>query len=619
MIENQGVQDLPLFSTENLTSDITFTYSLGGTATPDVDYRVPGADYTTMTGQFTIPSGTQRWTSFNVGIEIMNDSVSDNRESIIFTVLDGDGYNVANAFRQGTVIIWEDLGSASFRITGVPRVGDALRLERTATDPEGDGPLSIGWTSTHNPNDPIPIWRAPDDRYAPVYILEPDDEGQYFNVTITYVDGNGLFNSIRYGLVGPIEPAGCVPKQLLADVEGYAQETHKGVGHVSRWQYVLRAFQHEDQGKNVGMPASVAQQYSNSGLTRWDPVVPVLRCIERGPVTRSVWSWPSPPSNPCVSSQLHRTVQGYAAETQHGFEHVNRWMEVLAAFGENNLYAESARFSPTTAAEAREMRDRYSPSRWIPVVTALECMDRSNGDGPLVTISGGAEVTEGYPAVFTITASPAPTSDLTVKLQISDDPTSDFLAANQEGAKTVTIPAGQSSATYTVSTTNDSAYETDGAVTATLVDTADYRSKDPPRATVSVKDNDAVPELTISVSDATASESGYNILFRVRLNRALLEGEHAGFIHQTRESSPTSAISGTDYSPRTYGTAHFRPGQMELEFRVFLYCDNVSESNETFEFVISNAYGDATISDGVGVGTITDRGNAACSFNRNPN
>ena len=64
-------------------------------------------------------------------------------------------------------------------------------------------------------------------------------------------------------------------------------------------------------------------------------------------------------------SALILAVRGYAAETHHGQPHVDRWMKVLAAFGDDNGY------TPMTAAEAQEMADRWSASRWNPVVEAL--------------------------------------------------------------------------------------------------------------------------------------------------------------------------------------------------------------------------------------------------------
>ncbi|MCY3656908.1 MAG: hypothetical protein OXG95_09925 [Chloroflexi bacterium] len=72
---------------------------------------------------------------------------------------------------------------------------------------------------------------------------------------------------------------------------------------------------------------------------------------------------------PAVDPALVAAVQGYAAETESGAEHVERWTRVLAAFG----VAQHA--SPMTVAEARTHAATYWSVRWDPVVAALEAIE----------------------------------------------------------------------------------------------------------------------------------------------------------------------------------------------------------------------------------------------------
>ena len=72
-------------------------------------------------------------------------------------------------------------------------------------------------------------------------------------------------------------------------------------------------------------------------------------------------------------------------------------------------------------------------------------------------------VTEGSPAVFTLTANSAPESGLTVNLTVAA--VGEYGVAT--GPATVTIQASQPTATHTVTTTNDSTDEANGSVTAT--------------------------------------------------------------------------------------------------------------------------------------------------------
>ena len=113
-------------------------------------------------------------------------------------------------------------------------------------------------------------------------------------------------------------------------------------------------------------------------------------------------------------------------------------------------------------------------------------------DPPVVTISGGSRITEGGNASFTVSATPAPSANLSVTLTVSAS--GDYGAST--GTKTVVIPTSGST-TFTVGTTNDDVDEANGSVTATLVDGADYDLGATTTATVAVSDDD-VPELSIS-------------------------------------------------------------------------------------------------------------------------
>ena len=126
---------------------------------------------------------------------------------------------------------------------------------------------------------------------------------------------------------------------------------------------------------------------------------------------------------------------------------------------------------------------------------------------PSVTVSAGAAVTEGGGAEFTVSASPAPTADLTVHLTVADDGTGDFVAPGDEGARTVTIGANQASAPFTVDTVDDSTDEADGAVAVTVAASqatpADYAVGTQASASVTVRDDDVtIQTVTVAAGDA---------------------------------------------------------------------------------------------------------------------
>ena len=68
--------------------------------------------------------------------------------------------------------------------------------------------------------------------------------------------------------------------------------------------------------------------------------------------------------------QLIDDVWSYARETQHGFNHVWRWMRVLKTLDA---------VADMTAAEAQEHADQHLAERWDPVVEELENLEDAPG------------------------------------------------------------------------------------------------------------------------------------------------------------------------------------------------------------------------------------------------
>ena len=114
---------------------------------------------------------------------------------------------------------------------------------------------------------------------------------------------------------------------------------------------------------------------------------------------------------------------------------------------------------------------------------------------------------EGQPVTFTVTRDPASPETLTVKLDISESADADFVAVANEGEKTVTIAADETSATYAVETIpDDTEWDKNSMVTATLVAGDAYTLGDPKSATQEVQDDD-FPESTAVMSVVPASRT----------------------------------------------------------------------------------------------------------------
>ena len=146
---------------------------------------------------------------------------------------------------------------------------------------------------------------------------------------------------------------------------------------------------------------------------------------------------------------------------------------------------------------------------------------RDDDGTPVVTISRSdpSSVTEGTTLQFTVTASPAPASNLVVGVTWSE--TGSMLAASRPAS--VTVPT-TGSATLSAATDNDDAAEPVSTVTATLSSGSGYSVGSPGLASVTVTDNDGtVPPPTglptvrlVSATPSPVAEGN-----RVRLNLSI--------------------------------------------------------------------------------------------------
>ena len=210
--------------------------------------------------------------------------------------------------------------------------------------------------------------------------------------------------------------------------------------------------------------------------------------------------------------------------------------------------------APTTAISEAELRTFLTGQNdtwpgWNPVYTALNCLE---ADLPVITISGGSTVTEGTVAQFTVNASPAPSSNLTVNLNVSDDASSDFVDAGDEGDKTVVIQANQTSATHTVPTEDDSTDEAVANVTVMVtgggVDDG-YRVGSTSSATVTVIDDDpGSPGIVLSVLGPLRLLETGSTTYTVVLNAAPMANVRVP-INQFAAGLPNGDQNATTRSP----------------------------------------------------------------------
>ncbi len=210
----------------------------------------------------------------------------------------------------------------------------------------------------------------------------------------------------------------------------------------------------------------------------------------------------------------------------------------------------------------------------------------TDDDAPAATIAAGTSpVTEGTAASFTVKlSSAAPSGGLTVNLTVADASGSDFVAAADEGAKTLAFAAGDTSKTYEVATVADTTDEATGDVTVTLASGDGYTIASPaPSASVTVNDDDA-PAATIAAGTSPVTE-GTAASFTVTLSSAAPEG---GLTVALTVADGGEVVAAADEGAKTLA---FAAGDTSKTYEVATVADVVDEDNADVTVTVASGTG----------------------------
>ena len=228
---------------------------------------------------------------------------------------------------------------------------------------------------------------------------------------------------------------------------------------------------------------------------------------------------------------------------------------------------------------------------------------------PEISIAAASpSVTEGSPAAFTVTAGRTLPSALTVNLDITADGGLNGDYGVTTSQQTVTIAAGQTSATHDVPTTGDDVDETDGSVTATMADGDGYivtTTQSDRAATVTVNDDETGPTLSITAPTVVEGASGTTTVMSFTVTAS---GASAYRVGCWTHGDSGTALEGTDYLLKnsindrtTFSVAD--PAQLSGTFNVTVNGDDIDEENETIAVWCGFSGNPANVQNS---GTITD-------------
>ena len=162
---------------------------------------------------------------------------------------------------------------------------------------------------------------------------------------------------------------------------------------------------------------------------------------------------------------------------------------------------------------------------------------------------------------------------------------------------TATITAGSTGTTIAITTIEDAIYEGTESFQIILSNVGGSASLLDGTGVATITDDDSAP--TISVNDTTISEGDAGS-FAVTLTNAVTGNVTVQYVLVAG-----TATSGVDYT-YTGGTATITAGSTGTTIAITTIEDAIYEGTESFQIILSNVGGSASLLDGTGVATITD-------------
>ena len=232
-------------------------------------------------------------------------------------------------------------------------------------------------------------------------------------------------------------------------------------------------------------------------------------------------------------------------------------------------------------------------------VTAFRWWLKDNGGVPTLSVPSASRVSEGDAQDLTVRLSRAvDRSDVTFQWQTADGSATAGSDYTAQAETSVTIPAGSTSATVRVQTTEDTVVEGDETFTASI--SADNLplgiglDDDSTTTTVTIADDDTAT-LRFDPATVTVTEAG-TATFTVKLTQ-----EVASDVTFTWQTADGSATAGSDYSAQAETSVTIPAGSTSATLEVPTTADTVVEGDETFTATFSAG----SLPTGVALGTAT--------------
>lgn len=277
--------------------------------------------------------------------------------------------------------------------------------------------------------------------------------------------------------------------------------------------------------------------------------------------TRRLWS-------SCAALAVSSIHSAASAQTTYEYDSLGRLTEVTYNDGSNIVY------------------NRDNLDNRTSVVTSEPAPSFSVDD---------ITVTEGSPAVFTITKTGTTSQSYSVDYGTADQSAtagSDYTAQSN----TLTFSATDVTRTVTVPTTDDSSQESTETFALNLSNVTGGASITDSQGVGIIEDNDTSTAVSFSINDVSENE-GDPLVFTVT------KSGNDGLTHSVDYDASNGTATNSDYT-KVSGTLTFTPSETSKTVTVTTSEDFNEESDETMKMDLDSPSTGATITDAQGIGTI---------------
>ena len=240
------------------------------------------------------------------------------------------------------------------------------------------------------------------------------------------------------------------------------------------------------------------------------------------------------------------------------------------------------------------------------IIETYDCVRNPdpNGDTPAISVAD-VSLSEGNSgsqnANFTIALSQTSTLPVTFDIATANGSAtagSDYVAKSQAGRS---IPAGTSSAIFSVVVNGDTTVEPNETFTASLANVSGATVSDGQGIATIINDDTSLPQLTIAdVSVTEGRRWPKQATFTVRLSVAATSP-----VSFSIATGNLTATAGSDYLAKTLIGQVIDTGASSKTFQVLVKGDTLPEANETYSVNVTDVAG-ASTADGYAIGTIVN-------------